>query len=433
MPADIVPIGTRGQPGRGTRQSTTPSAASRSLVGPARGAATPSPGEEAPREAGTGEGTPRPKPGSSRGTNASSGTKPASSRTEPASARTKPASSATKPASARTKPASSATKPASSATKPARTAPPVAGTDAGAEIPPSIAELLALLGDAAYSFLGPDADRMVAEVVSFARRRLTGDYEVDEFGLDRDLVETVMLPLFRPLYEKWFRVEVKGAENIPVQGGALVVANHAGTIAVDAVMTSLAVHAETPTHRILRMLGADFVFSLPFVGELARKTGSTLACSEDAHRLLSSGELVGVWPEGFKGIGKPFSERYRLQRFGRGGFVSSAITAGAPIIPTAIVGSEEIYPIIGDMPLLARLLGAPYFPVTPFFPWLGPLGMIPLPSKWVIEFGEPIPTDRLGPAVADDPMAVFNLGDQVRESIQHNLYQLLQERRSVFF
>jgi 1-acyl-sn-glycerol-3-phosphate acyltransferase len=309
----------------------------------------------------------------------------------------------------------------------------VAGTDAGAEIPPSIAELLALLGDAAYSFLGPDADRMVAEVVSFARRRLTGDYEVDEFGLDRDLVETVMLPLFRPLYEKWFRVEVKGAENIPVQGGALVVANHAGTIAVDAVMTSLAVHAETPTHRILRMLGADFVFSLPFVGELARKTGTTLACSEDAHRLLSSGELVGVWPEGFKGIGKPFSERYRLQRFGRGGFVSSAITAGAPIIPTAIVGSEEIYPIIGDMPLLARLLGAPYFPVTPFFPWLGPLGMIPLPSKWVIEFGEPIPTDRLGPAVADDPMAVFNLGDQVRESIQHNLYQLLQERRSVFF
>jgi 1-acyl-sn-glycerol-3-phosphate acyltransferase len=290
-----------------------------------------------------------------------------------------------------------------------------------------------VVGDAAYAIWGSDADELLADAGAFVRRRLTGDYEVDEFGLDRDLTESVVLPLLRPLYEKWFRIEVKGAHHLPTEGGALVVANHSGTIAVDAVMTAFAVHEETPNDRILRMLGADFVFSLPFVSELSRKTGSTLACAEDAHRLLTSGELVGVWPEGFKGIGKPYSERYRLQRFGRGGFVASAVTAGVPIIPTAIVGAEEIYPIIGTMPTLARLVGAPYFPVTPFFPWLGPLGLIPLPSKWIIEFGEPIPTDHLGPGVADDPMAVFNLGDQVRETIQSNLYQLLQERRSIFF
>jgi 1-acyl-sn-glycerol-3-phosphate acyltransferase len=305
--------------------------------------------------------------------------------------------------------------------------------DGGVDLPPGIAELLGLAGDAAYAVWGADADRVVADAVAFVRRRLTGDYEVDQFGLDRDLTESVILPLLRPLYEKWFRIEVKGAHNLPADGGALIVANHSGTIAVDAVMTAFAVHEQTPDNRILRMLGADFVFSLPFVSELSRKTGSTLACAEDAHRLLTTGELVGVWPEGFKGIGKPFSERYRLQRFGRGGFVSSAVSAGVPIIPTAIVGAEEIYPIIGNMPTVARLLGAPYFPVTPFFPWLGPLGLVPLPSKWIIEFGEPIPTDGLGPSVADDPMAVFNLGDQVRETIQSNLYQLLQERRSIFF
>ncbi len=301
------------------------------------------------------------------------------------------------------------------------------------EIPSSIAEVLALIGDTAYSVLGPDADRLIAEGLGFLRRRLTGDYGIDVFGLDADLTESIILPLLRPLYDKYFRVEVKGAENIPADSGALVVANHSGTIAVDAVMTAFAVHDETPTNRILRMLGADFVFSLPVVGEMSRKTGSTLACGEDAHRLLTSGELVGVWPEGFKGIGKPYRERYRLQRFGRGGYVSSAISAGVPIIPTAIVGAEEIYPIIGNMPLVARLLGAPYFPVTPTFPWLGPLGMVPLPSKWVIEFGEPIATDDLPADEADDPMVVFNLGDQVRETIQQNLFQLLAERRSVFF
>ena len=162
---------------------------------------------------------------------------------------------------------------------------------------------------------------------------------------------------------------------------------------VDALMTMVTVHDHTG--RFLRALGADLVFRMPLVGELARRGGATLACNEDAERMLSSGELVGVWPEGFKGIGKPFSQRYKLQRFGRGGFVSAALRTGVPIVPLSVVGAEEIYPLVGNVPSLARLLGVPYVPITPFFPWLGPLGMVPLPSKWLLEFGEPIRTDEL--------------------------------------
>jgi 1-acyl-sn-glycerol-3-phosphate acyltransferase len=275
-------------------------------------------------------------------------------------------------------------------------------------------------------------ERAAAGALAFLRRRVTGDYEVDDFGFDRDLTEHVLAPPFRPIYANWFRVETLGLGNVPDSGGALIVANHSGTIAIDALMTQLALLDHHPSHRHLRILGADLVFRLPLIGELARKSGHTLACNPDAERLLSSGELVGVWPEGFKGIGKPFTERYKLQRFGRGGFVGAALRTGMPIIPCSIVGAEEIYPLIGNASMLARLLGLPYFPITPTFPWLGPLGLVPLPSKWIIEFDEPIDTASIGPAAADDPMLVFNLTDQVRETIQQTLYRLLLQRRSVF-
>jgi 1-acyl-sn-glycerol-3-phosphate acyltransferase len=276
-------------------------------------------------------------------------------------------------------------------------------------------------------------ERKLAGVLAFVRRRLTGDVEIDEFGFDPELTDKVLLAMMRPLYDKYFRVETRGLENVPAEGGALVVANHSGTIPLDSVMTQLALLDHHSERRHLRMLGADLVFQTPIVGELARKTGTTLACNPDAERLLRKGELVGVWPEGFKGIGKPFSERYKLQRFGRGGFVSAALRTQVPIVPCSIIGAEEIYPILGNMRTLARLLGLPYVPITPTFPWLGPLGAIPLPSKWIIEFGEPIRTDGLGPEAADDPMLVFNITDQVRETIQHTLYRLLMQRRSVFF
>ena len=279
----------------------------------------------------------------------------------------------------------------------------------------------------------PEWERKVAATLAFVRRRLTGDVEVDEFGFDPELTDHVLLALLRPLYEHYFRVEVRGIENVPADGGALVVANHSGTVPLDSLMTQIALLDHHPAHRHLRMLGADLVFQTPVISELARKSGTTLACNADAERLLGKGELVGVWPEGFKGIGKPFSERYKLQRFGRGGFVSAALKAGVPIVPCSIIGAEEIYPILGNVKSLARLLGLPYVPVTPTFPWLGPLGAIPLPSKWIIEFGEPVHTDGYGPGSADDPMLVFNLTDQVRETIQHTLYRLLMARRSIFF
>lgn len=275
------------------------------------------------------------------------------------------------------------------------------------------------------------ADQIVA-TAEFLRRRLTGDYEVDEFGYDPHFAENVWLPILRPLFDSWFRVEVRGIENVPNEGGALVVANHAGVIPVDGLMTSVAMFDHHPARRPLRMLAADMAFEMPVVGTVARKAGHTLACNPDAERLLRGGEVAAVFPEGFKGIGKPFSERYKLQRFGRGGFVSAALRTGVPIVPCSIVGSEEIYPKIGELKSLARLLGLPYFPVTPFFPHLGPLGMIPLPSKWYIEFGEPIRTDTYDVTDAEDPMVMFELTDHVRETIQQTLYRLLAQRRNVF-
>ncbi|MBO9522470.1 MAG: acyltransferase family protein [Nocardioidaceae bacterium] len=289
---------------------------------------------------------------------------------------------------------------------------------------------LAGFTSAAVEVFGADWEPRLAAFLAFLRRRLTGDYTVDEYGFDAEITQHFFMAAIRPVAEKWFRIEVRGVENIPAHGGALVVSNHSGTIPVDGLMTAVTIHDHA--HRFLRPLGADLVFKLPVVSELARKGGVTLACNEDAERMLRGGEIVGVWPEGFKGIGKPYSERYKLQRFGRGGFVSAAIRTGVPIIPTSVVGAEEIYPLVGNIPSLARLLGVPYIPITPFFPALGPLGLIPLPSKWVIEFGEPIRTDEYDTGAAEDPMLVFNVTDQVRETIQQTLYTLLMQRKSVF-
>ncbi|MEV6245638.1 lysophospholipid acyltransferase family protein [Streptomyces sp. NPDC051742] len=308
-----------------------------------------------------------------------------------------------------------------------------AGTAVGAEHEAEVVVGAGPDGGAEEGAGGGGWERRLAGGLAFLRRRITGDYEIDEFGYDEELTDQVLMSLLRPLYEKYFRVEVKGVENIPAEGGALIVANHSGTVPLDGLMMQVAVHDHHPAGRHLRLLAADLVFVLPIVNELARKAGHTLACAEDAERLLRAGEIVGVMPEGFKGIGKPFGERYKLQRFGRGGFVSTALRAGVPIVPCSIVGAEEIYPMIGNARTLARVLGFPYFPLTPTFPWLGPLGALPLPTKWTIQFGEPIPTDSYAPEAAEDPMLMFNLTDQVREQIQHTLYKLLVQRRSVFF
>jgi 1-acyl-sn-glycerol-3-phosphate acyltransferase len=287
------------------------------------------------------------------------------------------------------------------------------------------------VGREAQADLAAFLDR-AEEALEFLRRRLLGEYEIDDFGYDPDLVQHVLAPLLRPLYRCWWRVETRGLEHVPAAGPALVVGNHAGTLPFDAIMVALALHDEHPAHRTLRMLTGDLAFNLPVVAPLARKSGNTLACAEDAERLLKAGELVGVWPEGYKGLGKPYRERYRLQRFGRGGFVEVALRTGAQIVPVAVVGSEEIYPMVANLRRVARLLGLPYFPVTPTFPLLGPLGAIPLPTKWVIEFCPPIETASLGPDALLDPMAVFDLTDQVRDTIQQTLRENLLARRGVF-
>lgn len=275
--------------------------------------------------------------------------------------------------------------------------------------------------------------KRIAAVAEFVRKRMSGDYTVDEFGFDSHLNSAVFLPILRVLFNSWFRVEVSGTENLPAEGAALVVANHAGVLPFDGMMLSVAVKDHHPVHRDLRLLAADLVFDMPMVGQAARKAGHTMACTSDAHRLLAAGELTAVFPEGYKGLGKQFKDRYKLQRFGRGGFVSAALRTKAPIVPCSIVGSEEIYPMMADVKLLARLLGLPYFPVTPLFPVAGPLGLVPLPSKWHIQFGEPISTEDYDESAADDPMITFELTDQVRETIQHTLYQLLAGRRNMFF
>jgi 1-acyl-sn-glycerol-3-phosphate acyltransferase len=168
------------------------------------------------------------------------------------------------------------------------------------------------------------------------------------------------------------------------------------------------------------------------VSVFMRKVGGVVASPYNALRLLEQDQLVAVFPEGVKGTGKPYSERYRVQRFGRGGFVEIALRAGAPIVPVAVVGSEEIYPKLADFPPLARLIGAPFFPVTPTFPWLGPLGAIPLPSRWRIEFCDPIETASYGPDAAGDRAAVLELTERVRETVQQALYENLVRRGPAF-
>jgi len=274
----------------------------------------------------------------------------------------------------------------------------------------------------------------LAGAADFARRRLAGEYEVDQFGFDPELNSAVLMPAALALYRHWFRVQARGLEHVPSKGAALIVANHSGVLPLDAIMLQTAVFAEHPENRNLRLLGADLVYTLPVLSALARKSGHTRADPAEALRLLAAGELVGVFPEGFKGIGKPFSDRYRLQRFGRGGFARTALQAGVPITPCAIVGAEEIYPMIGNSEALAKALRLPYFPVTPLFPWLGPLGAVPLPSNWIIEFCPPIPTCELASAGEQEPDedVVAGLADEVRDTIQARLDELLVERGPAF-
>ena len=263
------------------------------------------------------------------------------------------------------------------------------------------------------------------------KRRLAGDYHVDPYGMDPELRELVK-PFFIFLYRYWWRVETVDVTNVPDVGRALLVSNHSGVLPWDGSMIAAAIDLEHPNPRPVRPLVLDWFPRLPFFSMLLEKTGGVLGAPGNAERLLENDELVLVFPEGVAGVGKLFKDRYQLARFGRGGFARAALRTGAPIVPVAVVGAEEIYPLIARSGLMAKLLNLPYFPVTPFWPWLGLLGTVPLPAKWHIVFGEPIATVPFGSAAADNWTVVAELSDLVRSQIQAMLLERLKVRRSVF-
>lgn len=285
-----------------------------------------------------------------------------------------------------------------------------------------------------------------ANAVEAARELLQNDYyrrkwgraslrahveEVDDFGLAPEFEER-LLPLLKFLFRYYFRVETKGIDNIPSEGRAVVVANHSGTLPLDGVILRQALREHHPATRDLRWLAEDFVFYLPFIGVTLNRIGAVRACQENAQRLLAKDHLVAVFPEGTKGIKKLYRQRYQLQRFGRGGYIRLCLRTQSPLIPCAIVGAEETNPMLYRLDNLSRLLGLQYLPVTPTFPWLGPLGLVPAPTKWRITFGEPIALDGYGPEAADDHVLIGRLSERVRASISSMLEGSLRARRSVW-
>ena len=266
----------------------------------------------------------------------------------------------------------------------------------------------------------------------FLKRRLRGEYETDEWGLDQEFVDLVR-PMFDFLYRKYFRVETSGIENIPEEGRALLVSNHSGQIPWDGSMIASAVLNEHPGGRLIRALFASWFPQLPVLSSMLIKMGQTLANEENGIRLLEQGEIVLVFPEGIKGISKLYKDRYKLARFGRGGFVRMALKTGTPIIPVSVVGAEETYITFRQTRFFSKLLGYPLPSISLRWPWLGLLGLVPLPTKWYIDFGLPIQLDRYGDGADEDIVLVSQLTNQVRNTIQNMIYQRLGERKSIFF
>lgn len=264
------------------------------------------------------------------------------------------------------------------------------------------------------------------------RRRLKGDYETDEWGLDWEFVEAIR-PFLDFLYKVYWRVTTTGIENIPDYDRALLVSNHSGQLPWDGAMVMTAVLNEHPAQRLVRNLYADWFATVPFISSLLVKMGQALGSVENGTRLLEQDELVGVFPEGYKGVSKLFRNRYKLARFGRGGFVKMALNTQASIIPVSVVGAEETYISLGKSRTLARLTGFPFFPISLRFPWLGLMGVVPFPTKWYIDFGSPIIMDGYGDEAATNPALVSQLTDQIRNIIQEMVSHRLDQRRAILY
>ena len=248
----------------------------------------------------------------------------------------------------------------------------------------------------------------------------------DPFGLDPGMRQ-LLLPAVRFLHDRYWRVEVSGAHHLPAAGPALLLANHSGAIPFDGAMIVTAV--ELQRARTLRFLYDRFVENMGPVATFYRKVGGAVASRENALALLRAGELVLLFPEGVPGVAKTFADRYRLRQFSSG-FVRLALALDVPVVPVAVVGAEEIYPVVGRAESLGRLLGVPYVPLTPFFPLLGPLGTIPLPTKWFIRFGKPL---RFSAAEGEGRSRMRAEAAKVRRKVQAMVTRLRRRRQSIFF
>ena len=258
--------------------------------------------------------------------------------------------------------------------------------------------------------------------------------ELDDWGRS-ERVFRLLEPMLNFYYRYWFRVEVEGLENVPAEGGALLVSNHSGALPPDAPMIMQAIRNEHPSPRPLYMLGEHWFKGYPGVGMLTNKMGLVAAHPANARRLLrDEGRLVLVFPEGQKGSRKLFWQRYRLRRFGRGGFVKTAMDAGVPIVPVAVIGAEEAMPIFAHVPLLQRLTGLIYFPINHAFPQFGlAAGLMYMPAKFKIRFLPPVALDEHGAEDAEDLEFVGSVAEGIRARIQTEVDTLISERTSVWF
>jgi 1-acyl-sn-glycerol-3-phosphate acyltransferase len=255
--------------------------------------------------------------------------------------------------------------------------------------------------------------------------------EVDEFGLDvLTLVRSRALLDF--LVDRYWRVALEGADALPDKGPVLFVANHSGVLPWDGLVFAHRLQRERPEWQRTRFLVADWLITLPFAQPLLARLGGVRACRENTDRLLRRGKSVLAFPEGEKGAAKDFRQRYRLQRFGRGGAVRAALECGVPLVPVGIVGAEETHPILYKSRLAGRATGLPFVPVTPTFPALGPLGLLPLPAKWSIEIGEPLELAAAEPAAANDELYVSRMNEQLRDRVRELVSRGLERRASAW-
>jgi 1-acyl-sn-glycerol-3-phosphate acyltransferase len=254
--------------------------------------------------------------------------------------------------------------------------------------------------------------------------------EQDEFGFDLESF-AVWEPFFRFLYEEYFRVTVRGIENIPAEGRGILIGNHSGLLPIDAGMMSVAMCHIHKSPRRIRYLVTDWFFSTPGLGEWVLEMGQVRASLENARTLLDRQELIGIYPEGIRGVGKPFRERYRVLDF-HPGFVQLALATQTPLIPVATIGGDEIFPEFVNVKSIAQILGMPFFPITASFPWLPfPLMFFPLPVRWMINVHKPI---NLGypPEKASDRRLILRLAREIQYEIQRDLNRMFKERRHLF-